>query len=245
HVNSPDELMFDHISAEIFNLDEWVGKSGFINLRPDFEKIKRHEISVEYKLPESIDFEIDNQSSGKFNFVANQPGLFRYQKSVSIRQRVQFQVDTKPEKSIKDLLSYVFSFQNLLILALYRSTYPLSIILRGERHKEELPDIKPYRKNIELYISTSNFKENDKPQFDLEMLFSYRLIREKFPQIIKNWFAKYGLLKPAFNLLFEQFYNGNRFNENTFLNLAQSAETFHARIHNHTKISKREYKAMK
>jgi len=245
HVNSPDELMFDHISAEIFNLDEWVSKSGFINLRPDFEKIKRHEINVEYKLPESIDFEIDKQSSGKFNFVANQPTLSRYQKNVSITQRVQFQVNTKDEKNIKDLLSYMFSFQNFLILALYRSTYPLSIILRGERYKEKLPDVKPYRKSIELFISTSNFKENEKPQFDFEMLFSYRLIREKFPQIIKNWFAKYELLKPAFNLLFEQFYNGNRFNENTFLNLAQSAETFHARIHNHTKIPEKEYKTMK
>ncbi len=245
HVNNPDELMFDHISAEIFNLDEWVGKSGFINLRPDFEKIKRHEISVQFKLTDLIDFDIEKQSSGKFYFVANQPALSRYQKNVSITQRVQYQIDTKPEKSIKDLLSYVFSFQNFLILVLYRSTYTLSIILRGERHKEELPDIKPYRKNIELFISASNFKENEKPQFDIEMLFSYRLIREQFPHIIKNWFAKYELLKPAFNLLFEQFYNVNRFNENTFLNLAQSAETFHARIHNHTKIPEKEYKAMK
>ena len=40
-------------------------------------------------------------------------------------------------------------------------------------------------------------------------------------------------------------YTKNRFNENTFLNLAQSAETFHARIHNHTKIPKEEYKIMK
>lgn len=245
HIDSSDDLMFDHISSEIFNLDEWVGISGFINSRPNFEKLQKHEIKVDYKLPESIEFKIDNRSIGKFNFVANHPGLSRYQKSVSIKQRVQFQVDTKSEMSIKDLLSYLFSFQNFLILALYRSTYPLSIILRGERHKEELPDSKSYRKNIELYFSSSNYKEHEKLQYDLDMLFSYRQIQEKFPQIIKNWFAKYELLEPAFNLLFEQFYYGNRFNENTFLNLAQSAETFHSRIHNHTKIPKQEYKIMK
>lgn len=245
HADSSTELMFDHISSEIFNLDEWVGISGFINLKPDFEKLHNHEISVEYKLPEPIVFKIDNQSTGKFNFVANHPGLSRYQKSVSINQRVQFQVDTKSEMNIKSLLSYLFRFQNFLILALYRSTYPLSVTLRGERHKEELPDRKSYRKNIELYFSPSNYKEYEKPQYDRDMLFSYRLIQEKFPHIIKEWFAKYELLKPAFNLLFEQFYNGNRFNENTFLNLAQSAETFHARIHNHTKIPKEEYKKMR
>ncbi len=245
HVNSPDELKFDHISSEIFNLDEWVGISGFVNLRPDLEKMKRHEISVEYKLPEPIEFKIDKESTGRFNFTANQPGLSRYQKSISIKQKVQFQVDTKSEKNIEELLSYVFSFQNFLILALYRSTYPLSIVLKGERHKEEFRDGKSVRKNIELYFSSSNIKENEKPRFDLEMIFSYRRIKEKFSQIIQNWFSKYELLEPAFNLLFEQFYNGNRFNVNTFLNLAQSAETFHARIHNHTKIPRDEYKIMK
>lgn len=245
HVNSPDELMFDHISSEIFNLGEWVGISGFINSMPDFEKIQRNEISVEYKLPEPIEFVIDKHSKGKFSFVANHPGFSRYQKNISIKQGVHFQVDTEPEKSVEDLLSYVFNFQNLLVLALYRSTYPMSISLRGERHKKELVGREPIRKKIELHISTSNIKANEEPLFDFEMLFSYKQIKDQFPQIIKNWFAKYELLKPAFNLLFEQFYNGNRFSENTFLNLAQSAETFHARIHNHTKIPKGEYQAMK
>lgn len=41
------------------------------------------------------------------------------------------------------------------------------------------------------------------------------------------------------------FIKENHFNENTFLNLAQAAETFHARIHNHTKIPKQAFEKMK
>ncbi len=245
HVNNVYELKFNRISSEINNLGEWVGISGFINKRYDFEKIKKHEISVEYKLPNPIDFNIDDKATGKFKFLANQPGLSRYQKSVSINQRVEFQVDSPSEQSIDDLLSYVYSFQNFLILALYRSTYPLSINLLGDKHTKDYGDGKPIRKNIKLYFSNSNRKQTIKPKLDFEMLFDYKRIKDDFSTIIKNWYKKYSLLEPAFNLLFEQFYNGNRFTVNTFLNLAQSAETFHARVHNHTKIPRDEYKIMK
>jgi hypothetical protein len=77
------------------------------------------------------------------------------------------------------------------------------------------------------------------------MLFGYGHIRDEFPVIIKNWFEKYDLLEPAFNLLFDQFYNNERFSENTFLNLAQAAETFHARTHNHTRMPKDDFNKMK
>lgn len=244
YVNEPNELLFDKVSCEIFNLDEWVGISGF-DMKPDFEKIKNHEICVNYKLPEPIEFKIDNEASGKFNFTANHPGVSRYQKTVNVTQKVQLHVETKTEKKIDDLLSYVFSFQNFLILAFYRSTYPLKIKLFGERHKETFRDGETSRKTIELFFSSSNLNKANKAKLDFDMLFTYRGIQDKFPEIIQNWYAKYELLEPAFNLVFEQFYNGNRFSENTFLNLAQSAETFHARTHNHTKIPRDEYKDMK
>lgn len=245
HVNNIDDLKFDKISCEIFNLGEWVGISGFINQPRDFEKSLRREIQVNYKLPDPIEFSIDNETNGRFNFIANLSDLPRYQKDININQRVEFQAITAIHKNIDELLTYMLSFQNFLILALYRSTYPLAITLSGEKHKKDYGDGKPIRKTVKLYFSSSNFKENEKPKFDLEMLFNYRQIKDSFPTLIKNWFSKYELLEPAFDLVFEQFYNGNRFNVNTFLNLAQSAETFHARIHNHTRIPKVDYKSMK
>ena len=246
HVQNADELKFDRISCEIFNLDEWIGISGFINQTPDLEKLKRYEVTVEYKLPEPIDFAIDKDTSGKINFIANQPGFSAYQKSISINQEVELQINSTIEKSVDDLRSYVVGFQNFLILALYRSTYTTSIELSGERYKKDYyGDGKPVRAKIKLYISDSSSKGGEIPKFDMEMLFNYKRIRKEFNLIIRNWYEKYELLEPAFDLVFEQFYNGNKFTVNTFLNLAQSAETFHARIHNHSKVPKEEYELMK
>jgi len=245
HVDSINELKFDKISSEIFNLGEWVGISGFKNQPLVRDISKRPGINISYELPEAIKFAIDKETDGCFNFSTNSQNFSRYHKSVSINQKVEFQASTKTEKNIVDLLSYVITFQNFLILALYRSTYPLSITLSGERHKENYGDNVTPRKKIKLYFSTSNFKINEKPKFDIEMIFCYRDIREKFPILIKNWYKKYEILEPAFDLVFEQFYNENRFSTNTFLNLAQSAETFHSRVHSHTRIPKLEYKTMK
>lgn len=245
HAMTNADLMFNQIASEVFNLGEWVGISGFKRQNINQESIKKHEIKVEYKLPESIDFEIDNNTKGKFNFIANHPGLSRYQKSVTINQRVEFQAISTVEKNIDELLEYIITFQNFLTLALYKSTYPLSISLSGEKHKKDYGNGEKYNKSIKLYFSSRNFKSNEKPKFDLEMIFDYRRIQEEFDTVIKSWYSKYELLEPAFDLVFEQFYNGNKFTVNTFLNLAQSAETFHARVHNHTKIPREQYKKMK
>jgi hypothetical protein len=245
HANSSTDLLFNQISSEIFNLGEWVGISGFKRQNINPEAFKNHEIIVEYKLPEPIEFEIDATTTGRFNFIANRPGLSRYQKTVTINQRVEFQAISANEKSIDDLLKYIITFQNFLTLAIYKSTYPLSISLSGERHKKDYGDGETYKKTIKLYFPSRNFRINEKPKFDFEMIFDYRKIQNDFKRIIKNWYSKYELLEPAFNLVFEQFYNGNRFTVNAFLNLAQSAETFHARVHNHTKIPREQYKKMK
>jgi len=245
HINTIDELKFDTISSEIFNLDEWVGISGFENESPDFDKIKNFKFSINYKLPKPIEFEIDNENTGKFNFTVNTPGLSIYQKSEQIKQTVKFQIKSKSEIEFRDLLNKVFHFQNFLILGLYKSTYITSITLSGGNHQERLGNDRLIRKKIELFFLLSNIGVEDKPKSFREMIFSYNHIKGNFTEIIQQWYRKYELLEPAFNLLFEQFYRGNRFTENTFLNLAQSAETFHARIHNHTKIPREDYKVMK
>jgi hypothetical protein len=62
---------------------------------------------------------------------------------------------------------------------------------------------------------------------------------------MRKWFEKQEALEPAYNLLIEQMYNRSEFTVNKFLNLAQAAETYHARTHNHTRMPKSKYNKMK
>lgn len=239
-----ENLKFTKISSEIFNLSEWIGISGFKN-QFDIEKKKNQEITIDYKLPDQIKFDIDDNTKGLFNFVADYTSNSRYQNTATINQKVEFQVILKSEKNIEDLLTYIITFQNLLILSLYKSTYLLSISISGERHIIDYGNGNIFNKNIKLFFSSSYFKLNKRPKLDLEMIFNYKTIKDNFPIIIKNWYSKYELLEPAIDLVLDQFYNDKAFTVNSFLNLAQSAETFHARLHNHTKIPKEQYKKMK
>ncbi len=241
-----EDLKFDSISSEIFNLDEWLRVSGFIRkIDEEVENAKNYESMIHYKLPDQIIFPLSNDLEGKFNFISTRPGLHFFQKQATIEQRVEFEVHSKVEMDFNDLLEHIFTFQNFLVLALYGSTYPISVTLRGERHTKDYGDGKPVKKEVKLYFSMPNAKLNERAKSTPEMIFSYAQIKDRFPVIIRSWFEKYELLEPAFDLVFEQFYNGNRFSVNTFLNLAQSAETFHARVHNHPRMPKEEYQAMK
>ncbi|MBP0905323.1 HEPN domain-containing protein [Mariniflexile gromovii] len=245
HVSRNDELIFDNISSEIFNLYQWLGISGFKKNELYSKKIKNNEYCIEYKLPESIEFEIDKTYSGKFSFSVNYLGFSNHHGNQQISQQVQFQICSKNEINFLELIKKVNRFKNFLLLALYRNTSILSLKLKGESHKEILADGRQFKKRIELFFSTFHSENYDRPISFREMIFSYQDIDYKFPELIKNWYSNYDLLEPAFNLLFEQFYQVSKFNENSFLNLAQSAETFHARIHNHTKIPREKYKIMK
>jgi hypothetical protein len=244
HIDSKEEMKFQKITSEIHNLDEWVGISGFIPEEIDFEKFKEFEVNVHYKLPEPIKFAINDKLEGQFNFIANRPGWSRFQKNITINQRVELAIFSESHYTLEEFLKYLFGFQNFLILAIYNRTYPICIELSGNNFIKGYGDGKPVRKRIKLHFPISNISKLPKPKTDFELLFSYGHIHKEFPTIIKKWYEKYEILEPAFNLLFEQFYNNERFSENTFLNLVQSAETFHARVHNHTRMPKVDFEKM-
>ena len=246
HVTKKEDLLFDTISSEIFNLGEWVGISGFSFPAPTtHEEAKEQKIIFEYKQPDPNEFEIDKNTNGAFNFISNQSARMRYQKRVEINQRVEFTAKTTVNRSIEQLLQYLFKFQSFLILALYKSTYPVRVTLGGDNFQVEYPDGRKFRAQVKLFFPVLNFKENEKPKVDSSLIFQYGNIESDFQKLIQNWFSKYELLEPAFDLLIEQFHRRNQFTENMFLNLAQAAETFHARTNNHTRIPKEEYRKMK
>ncbi|HNQ69534.1 MAG TPA: hypothetical protein PLM04_08300 [Paludibacteraceae bacterium] len=249
HIDKPEDIKFDKLVSEIIDLDEWVGISGFIPV--DFEKAKdfcqNKEYQVQYKLPELIIFPLSNELVGQFNFVMTPSDIkFYYQKEVSLKQKIQFVLKYSKEKPVEDLLNDLFKFQTFLILALYKKTYPKSILLYNANFQKDYGNENIVTREIKLYIHIPDRnKKQEKQKIFMDMLFCYRNIKDNFPAIIKKWFEKYNELESVFNLLFEQFYNDKRFTENTFLNLAQAAESFHAHTRDNTRMPKEEYKKMK
>lgn len=243
HALRVEDIKFNVISSQIFNLDEWIKISGFEITHQSINF--NGEISINYKKPESISFDIDKKAKGQFNFKHNYPTLTRYQKNITISQHVEYCVSLQEDLDLVDLLQYIYQFQSFLTLAIYRKTYPISLTLKGTKYFKDYNHSGRNYKSIKLFSSLTNSVSSDIPSEDYEMIFTYESINNDFQNIIKSWYSKYEIFKPAFELVIEQFNKGTLFSVNTFLNLAQSAETFHARINNHTRIPKEQYKRMK
>jgi len=229
HVDSPSELCFQKIASEINNLDEWIGIYGFTSSTDEFSE--KHKFSIEYQRPESIKFSIDENLDGEFKFTESFPGSFGYQKEINLKQNVVLIISSMSNYSIDHLLEYLFTFQKFLILALYTETYPNSIVLCRNDITINCSDGTSYEKEIILYSSFPRRNKLKRIRCGYPILFCYNDIKDEFPKIIKRWYEKCEILKPAINLLFQRFYNNGNVLENLFLNLAQAAETFHRRIY--------------
>lgn len=242
HANSKEDLKFNTISSSIFNLDEWLEDHGF---EINYDEINWG-VSVEYKTPEPIRFKIDDSASGSFNFKFDGPPLSPIIKRAEIKQEVEFKTEVCEDLSIDELLKYLFRFRDFLILASYQRTYPSQVTLTAQQFQKKSYNGKKYPEQVELYLSPSYFNEIDKPVLFYQFIFRYNHIAKSFEEVIQNWYSKYEILELVIPLLNEQFHKRYEFHKNTFLNLAQAAETFHARIfEGSTRYPKKDYGIMK
>ncbi len=250
HYFEVKDMLFEKVTAQLFNLGEWAGYHGFANTRPTKKDIAEGKGKIVYKAPDPIVFPIKGGLMGKIHYGVNVPGSAYYTDSKTITQSPYLTFESDGERSLEDMLGEMAIFQNFLTLALYQGTYPKKITLLNKKHEidlgEEFGEMRYDKRPVQLYMSSSLEDKPKKTLLDLQMLFCYRSIKEHFVETIQTWYKLHDRLRPVFNLLFEQFYNGHRFTENSFLNLAQAAETFHARMHDTvTKMPKDDYDKLK
>jgi hypothetical protein len=242
-IDSTEDLIFQKVTSEIYNFDEWVGISGFPEPFSQ-DKTNDYTFEIKYKLPETIAFPIKDGLVGQFEFQVKPIWYNRFQKSMSLSQKVEFVLMSELGLTLKDSLDYIKKFQNFLVLSLYDKSYPMSISLFSDKFFKVYDNGIKLKDEIKMYFSVPYSNNVSEPKYDLDMFFCYNKIKDKFPSLIKRWFDIYDNLQPALSILFDQFFNTERFSDNNFLNLAQAVETFHARLNNHKKMPKAEYKLM-
>lgn len=245
HFDSWEELKFEKLIAEIYNLEEWLEVSGFNIPRQSPQEYKRQEITMEYKLPDPIKFSIHPEIQCSFNFVANHPGWTVFRKELNIKQRSQLIFERANSAEFKIHIETLNTFLFFLTLGLYQPTYPRKLILQSKQFVEHISDDITEVKSIELHFAVRKKDEYLHERSFNQMLFAYGHIKSDFETIIQSWFNKREILEPVYNLLFDHFYLIGPYTENSFLNLAQAAETFHARLYDHTKMLPVDYDKMK
>lgn len=247
HITTIKDLVFQKISAEIYNLAEWVGIHGFGNFNHDFQNEEGLLINCNYLEPKPIDFEINDKLNGTINFSSSTSSISRFQKEARISQITYLTLKSSEYLDLSEILDYIYKFQNFLVISMFTHTNPTNIELSCDKFFDNVNNGRSeyiqHPKQINLYYNQRKKIARDTPKTHFEMLFSYEDIKFQFPLIISKWFEKYELLNPTFNLIFYQFYLNEHVIDVLFLNLAQAAESFHylLNIKNNKRIPSNEF----
>ena len=231
HIKNDNDLSFNEILSEIFNLDEWLGVDGFSNIDINFENDDSLNLNFSYYEPAPIEFKINDTLNGAFRFNVTKSSTSQFQKEYSVKQTTYLTLLSKDSLSLTDCINSLFKFQNFLVTSLYTDINPSNIELICDKVFDSVrtgeTEYIQINKRVKLYYSQRKRIANKIAKTHFEMLFTYDDIKEVFPSIITNWFTKYEKLNPAFNLVFYHFYTNEKIIDVFFLNLAQAAESFH------------------
>lgn len=228
HFKEVSQLSFNMISSSFDTLDEWLRIGGFQEIKPNF---KERSIKIDYKPPELVPFKITDDLIGEFDFSFSYNTESKYE--LSMEQTAIFSLKVKRGSiPFDEILEELFHFQKFLTFGTFTHSLPTNLQLFSTRFKYN----SKYYKEINLF-----FKSNVQKSFAIdqkwhEFLLTYSDIKENLKQIIEKWYSLKEEIIPVINLLVDSINNPLKFDENTFLNIVQAAETFHRRFKNNLEI---------
>lgn len=219
HFTSKRDISFNKITVHYSHSDEWLNiNSGFTKIDTDPENYK---ISIEYKLPNPIDVQLNGNTKLSVNLVATPPARKAVQRDVIIRQKAFISFKYKRKESFDKVLEDTFHFQNFLTLCLQRPAYHKEVI--GHL---KIKGIEGFTK-IKIFFQVNHLPEIEKELHPIDILVQYKRIAPKFAHVIKSWYDKKNTLETATDPFFSTYYNPYLYTTDKFLNLARSIEAFH------------------
>lgn len=239
HINNVEDLVFNKIETEIYNLENWVGIHGFSDGSGEYNDNGKYGIDFGYIQPKPIRFNIRNGLDGSFDFLISRDAFVLSQKEYRFIQSTIYSLTSTKPVSFHQLLYDAYVFQNFLVTATFMHTNLFHICLYSDKfsstHFSGYDEI-ILPTTIKLYFRQSKKIEREKPKLAFEMLFTYDDIEKQFPFIIKKWYEKYNVLADSFGLFFYQFYITDKYLSILFLNLTQAAESFHYHLNPKQKL---------
>jgi hypothetical protein len=222
HFNHDDPEFFQ-ILFSIEGLDQWLGLTG-ISVIHD---LHNNSFSINYRKPSVIKYNIAEGIDLSIVFSFSAPSFCNITE-VKVTQQAYFVLDFNEPKQLKELLSYVYQFNNFLCLALDKPVALTSMAVSSWDIVKEIAG-KTSPVDIEVYYQSLPHTEKPPNVQKHHMLFSYIEISESLGEIISGWLNNYQKLESAFNLYFASTTTKHSYLESRFLFLVQGLETLHRR----------------
>lgn len=239
HFEKEEDIIFDSLSINYSQLEEWTGISGF---QIDTETDANHHLikhEVIYEPPQKIEVNLDNlKISVNSDFSYNWRGI----DDVNLKQTTFIKMEPDKPTHYNDFQKNIcYHIQNFLSLAIGKATHSLTTKGKIMVAKDNSPDGSVEQKKILIFYSEEGLPDSSKPIRSSDMLFVFEDISDNFENCLKNWITKSDYLQPVYDLYFGTLYNSSMYIQHEFLSLIQALETYHRRTHHDEYIPKDDY----
>lgn len=213
-----EDIKFNSLQVRYSQLDDWVETSDFT-----FEG-GREELVVRYRRPKDIRMLTNDeltlliwfQSSYSLNSAAREP---------EITERQWLVINSHKIMHIEKYMQVMRQLEVFFSLMIGRPVHPLEIKGLTKYAKTEIGDYTSFE-DIGVFYQLANTLTQQNSTF-LEPLVRYQDIKDRFENIISNWFAKAGELEPIYELYFVSVHGRQMYLEQKFLCLIQALESYH------------------
>lgn len=220
HFRSAEQIKFKQFYVQFSNLTEWNGISAFTtDITDNNVKILIPPIQEPILLASLRDFKMFTGIGYTSHFGVDE---------ISLSQQAYIKFVLSKRSAFDRCSELIKTFQSFLTIAMMKPSSQISIT--AIKNTSTKTNSKIRSKHIKIFYSPL-LSFDPKKVFAHEMLFTLRDIEGRTNQFIRNWYEKYEMLKPVYDLYFGNLYSPFSFAENRFLNLAQAIETYHRRVY--------------
>ncbi|NWJ51043.1 MAG: hypothetical protein HXX14_09260 [Bacteroidetes bacterium] len=236
HFLTINEIKFYKLSSQITKLEEWVNVFG--------RKLKftegMKEFNYDFKTPECISFNINDNLKGGFYFYYKQ--AFESLAFSKIEQVTSLELSVDGEEMYNVFLGYLSHFNSFVTLGVFEATYIKEIEFFSKTILNELNNGLKYEMPVKLYYVQKHKNHAILKRHFHEFLFNYKQIESDFETIIKKWYLLKDSISPVLNDLLFTFSNKEVFTENRFLDVVRALEIYHRRIKENNEKLLKEFK---
>jgi len=230
-LDQQDDLAVTNVVLELSTLDEWLNINGF-----NVDLSQYPQTIVNYRLPDPIEVELDDNLRLKIAFGVSGPQLSYVMTGASIQQSSAFVFVSTTQRTLSSMFDLVYQLEGFLSFAVGTPVYVWEMRAKYINEDDDSPD-----KSVSVlyhHIGQPELVETRQP---LSMLFTYNDIKGSWEHVIQTWFSRYATLKQVYQLYMSMNYRPFTFVEEEFLGWARTVEAYHRLAMNNNDMDPAEF----
>lgn len=217
-----DDIKFDKVIFQVFNLFDWIGKSG---QQSDFKHYNSNGYYISYKAIDEINFTWNKQIDGRITFDAS-ISIGGKGNKIELHEEAYVTLKYEESKKLKYIIKDITVFIDSITIFTNEQSYPTNITLKDstlKNHKSKLKE----EKSIYCNYQNTFYNPNHKTRRLGEFLVNFEDVESDFPALIAKWFELYQNLDSVLLLFLKHFKDKYLFSSDKFMDSIRSVENFH------------------